>query len=81
MPVKTKKTKKLSSWNLFTMKLKKQHPEKSFGEILKLASKMKKQGVNYVSEATKKATKKMRKVVKKVTGKKSKNKSSKKKKN
>lgn len=66
------KTRKLSAWNRFTMKLHKQHPEKSFGDVLKLASKLKKQGVDYVSETTKKATKKLRKTVKKITGKKNK---------
>lgn len=35
---------KLSSWNLFVMKVKKANPSKSFGEVLKLASTMKKKG-------------------------------------
>ena len=73
MPKKTQKSRKLSAWNVFTMKLHKQHPEKSFGDVLKLASKLKKQGVDYVSDTTKKATKKLRNTVKKITGKKNKN--------
>tara|TARA_Y100000816_G_C26021208_1_gene534250 strand:- start:103 stop:339 length:237 start_codon:yes stop_codon:yes gene_type:complete len=75
------KTRKLSAWNLFTMKLHKQHPEKSFSQVLKLASKLKKQGVDYVSETTKKATKKLRKTVKKISGKKNKRKNKSNKKN
>jgi hypothetical protein len=43
--VKTKK--KLTPWNLFVMEVKKKHPEKSFKEVLVLASKLKKQGVKY----------------------------------
>lgn len=35
---------KLSSWNLFVMKIKKQNPKKSFKEVLKMASTMKKKG-------------------------------------
>lgn len=43
---KTKKhgKKKLSSWNLFVMKVKKANPSKSFKEVLKMASTMKKKG-------------------------------------
>jgi hypothetical protein len=45
--VKTKKNKskrKLSTWNLFVMKIKKLNPNKSFKEVLKLASTEKKKG-------------------------------------
>jgi len=45
--VKTKKNKtkrKLSDWNLFVMKVKKLNPEKSFRDVLKLASSEKKKG-------------------------------------
>tara|TARA_Y100000816_G_C26057664_1_gene555131 strand:- start:1157 stop:1417 length:261 start_codon:yes stop_codon:yes gene_type:complete len=59
-----KKTRKPSAWNLFTMKLRKEHPEKSFSDILKLASKLKKQGVDYVKEVTNNASKKIRKTMK-----------------
>jgi hypothetical protein len=43
---KTKKTgkRKLSSWNLFVMKVKKANPSKSFKEVLKMAATMKKKG-------------------------------------
>ena len=43
---KTKKhgKRKLSSWNLFVMKIKKANPSKSFKEVLKMASSMKKKG-------------------------------------
>ncbi len=57
---KTKKA--LSSWNLFVMSVKKNNPEKSFGEVLKLASKMKKTGshyANFVASKTAKAAKKV----------------------
>jgi len=36
--------KKLSSWNLFVQKVYKQNPGKSFGQCLKIASTLKKQG-------------------------------------
>ncbi len=39
------KKRKLSSWNLFVMKLKKSNPKKSFKDILKMASTMKKKGL------------------------------------
>jgi hypothetical protein len=35
---------KLSSWNLFVMKVKKSNPSKSFSEVLKMASTLKKKG-------------------------------------
>ena len=44
---KTKKRhgkRKLSSWNLFVMKVKKANPSKSFKEVLKMAATMKKKG-------------------------------------
>lgn len=42
---KNKKGKrKLSSWNLFVMKVKKANPSKSFKEVLKMAATMKKKG-------------------------------------
>jgi hypothetical protein len=34
----------LSSWNLFVMKVKKMNPGKTFGEVLKIASTLKKKG-------------------------------------
>ena len=34
----------LSSWNLFVMKVKKMNPSKSFSEVLKMASTLKKKG-------------------------------------
>jgi hypothetical protein len=57
---KTKKA--LSSWNMFVMSVKKNNPEKSFGDVLKLASKMKKTGsqyANFVASKTSKAAKKV----------------------
>ena len=33
-----------SSWNLFVMKVKKMNPSKSFSEVLKMASTLKKKG-------------------------------------
>jgi hypothetical protein len=47
LKTKTKKNKtkrKLTSWNLFVMKVKKQNPGKSFMEVLKIASSEKKKG-------------------------------------
>ena len=43
---KTKKhgKRKLSSWNLFVMKVKKANPSKSFKDVLKMAATMKKKG-------------------------------------
>ena len=58
---------KLSSWNLFVMDLKKKNPKKSFGEVLKLASTLKKKGSNYanfVKSKTIKAVKKIKKSLK-----------------
>ncbi len=43
--VKGGKKRKLSTWNLFVMKIKKSNPKKSFKEILKMASTMKKKGM------------------------------------
>lgn len=63
--VKTKR--KLSSWNVFVMNLKKKHPEKSFKNVLKLASQLKKKGTNYldfVKVKTEKVVKKIRRTVK-----------------
>lgn len=56
----------LSSWNLFVMDLKKKNPKKSFGEVLKLASTLKKKGSNYtdfVKSKTSKAVKKIKKTL------------------
>ena len=36
----------LSSWNLFVMKVKNENPDKSFKEVLELASELKKQGAD-----------------------------------
>jgi hypothetical protein len=36
---------KLSDWNKFVMKIKKQNPSKKFGEVLKMASTLKKKGM------------------------------------
>jgi len=45
MKSKTMKGKrKLSSWNLFVMKVKKMNPSKTFSEVLKMASTLKKKG-------------------------------------
>jgi len=58
-----KKTqKKLSPWNLFVMEVKKQNPEKSFKEILVLASKLKKQGVKYGDYVKNKSMKAVKKI-------------------
>ena len=57
---KTKRA--LSSWNMFVMNVKKNNPEKSFGDVLKLASKMKKTGSqykNFIASKTAKAAKKV----------------------
>ena len=51
--------KKLSSWNLFVKKVYKENPGKTFGECLKIASTLKKQGKNgTVSVSAKSKTKK-----------------------
>lgn len=58
-----KKTqKKLSHWNLFVMEVNKQNPEKSFKEILVLASKLKKQGVKYGDYVKNKSMKAVKKI-------------------
>lgn len=58
-----KKTqKKLSPWNLFVMEVKKQNPEKSFKEVLVLASKLKKQGVKYGDYVKNKSMKAVKKI-------------------
>ena len=41
---KNKTKRKLSTWNLFVMKIKKLNPDKSFKDVLKLASSEKKKG-------------------------------------
>ena len=41
---KNKTKRKLSSWNLFVMKIKKLNPDKSFKDVLKIASSEKKKG-------------------------------------
>lgn len=46
-----KKKRKLSSWNLFVMDLKKKNPTKTFKDVLKMASKLKKKGMNTVKFA------------------------------
>lgn len=68
---KTKR--KLSDWNKFVMKVKAENPEKKFGDVLKMAGKMKRQGVKigeYINNKTAKAVKKIQNsakaVVKKV---------------
>jgi hypothetical protein len=68
---------KLSSWNLFVMDLKKKNPTKKFGEILKLASTLKKKTQNYAAfvkskteKVTKKVIKKLKKTIKGKTSKK-----------
>lgn len=48
-----KKKRKLSSWNLFVMDLKKKNPTKTFKDVLKMASKLKKKGMNTVKFAKK----------------------------
>ena len=69
MPSKKGKTKKkMSNWNLFVMKIKSENPEKSLKDCLKLASKMKKQGVEmakYIGNKTDKAIRKINKSMKK----------------
>jgi hypothetical protein len=58
-----KKTqKKLSPWNLFVMEVKKQNPEKSFKEVLVLASKLKKQGIKYGDYVKNKSFKAVKKI-------------------
>ena len=58
-----KKTqKKLSPWNLFVMEVKKQNPEKTFKEVLVLASKLKKHGVKYGDYVQNKSMKEVKKI-------------------
>ena len=63
MKPKTNKTKrKLTDWNKFVMKLKVENPEKKFGDVLKMAGKMKKQGVQigeYIGSKTRKVVQKI----------------------
>lgn len=64
---KTKR--KLTDWNRFVMKVKVENPEKAFGDVLKLAGKMKRQGVkigDYVKNKTRKVVKKLNKSMKRV---------------
>ena len=68
MAKKTRK-RKLSSWNLFVMDVRKKNPGKSFKDILVLASKLKKQGAkmgDYVKDTTEKAVKKIGRTAKKL---------------
>ena len=63
---------KESLWNKFTQKLYLDNPEKKFSDILKMASKMKKSGVNmvdYVNNKTRKVDDKVLKAVSKGKGK------------
>ena len=71
---KNKTKRKLSSWNLFVMDLKKKNRAKSFKEVLKLASKLKKKGLNTVKFASKVGKNTLTKLGKAVTGKKKKSK-------
>ena len=60
---KTKTKRPLSVWNMFVMKVKKDNPDKKFGDVLKMAGKMKRQGVqmaDYINNKTMKAAKKIR---------------------
>lgn len=67
---KSGKTKrKMTDWNRFVMKVKAENPEKSFSDVLKMAGKMKRQGVDvasYVGTKTKKAVNKINKSMKKI---------------
>lgn len=53
--------KKLSPWIQFVMKVKAEHPEKEFKDVLKLAAKLKKEGKtgDVVAKKTRGATRKM----------------------
>jgi hypothetical protein len=54
--------KKLSSWNLFVKKVYKENPGKTFGQCLKIAATLKKQGkMNENSNASMKSKTKKRK--------------------
>lgn len=59
-----KKKRKLSSWNLFVMDLKKKNPTKTFKDVLKMASKLKKKGMNTVKFAKKVGKKTLTKLTK-----------------
>tara|TARA_Y100000389_G_scaffold159235_1_gene160980 strand:+ start:4630 stop:4917 length:288 start_codon:yes stop_codon:yes gene_type:complete len=64
---KTKR--KLTDWNKFVMKIKVENPEKKFGDVLKMAGKMKRQGVKiteYIGNKTQKVVKKLEKTTKNV---------------
>jgi hypothetical protein len=50
--------KKLSSWNMFVKKVYKENPGKTFGQCLKIASTLKKQGKMNGNAMTAKSTKK-----------------------
>ena len=73
MVKKTKKTvsrkRPLSEWNKFVMKIKMENPEKKFGDVLKMAGKMKRQGVKmgeYINRKTMNAVKKVKNSAKSV---------------
>ena len=53
---------KLSSWNLFVMKVKKENPDKQFKDVLKLASTLKKKGSNYANFVKTKTEKVVKKI-------------------
>ena len=64
---KTKR--KLTDWNKFVMKVKAENPEKKFSDVLKMAGKMKRQGVKvgeYINNKTAKVVKKITKSAKSV---------------
>ena len=42
---KGKGKRRLSNWNKFVMKVKKENPSKKFGDVLKMASSLKKKGM------------------------------------
>ena len=63
MVKKTKTKRKPTEWNKFVMKLKMENPEKKFGDVLKMAGKMKRQGVKigeYINNKTMKVVKKVK---------------------
>jgi hypothetical protein len=63
---------KLSSWNLFVKKVYKENPGKTFGEALKIASTLKKQGKMNGVNVNSKSAKSVKNVKGKTKGKKSK---------
>ena len=72
MGKKTKTKRPPTMWNKFVMKIKMENPEKKFGDVLKMAGKMKRQGVEigqYVSNKTMKAVKKVKNSAKSVMNK------------